>query len=220
MKIKNFQITIIELVSVIFITVGVVYIVLTVVNNPLYDMSEFVLEDLAQPMETKSQDNNWAIESNFSDWPTNDTNSSSEIVEETIPQDQISEEELEQFESLLSDLEGVDLLGEDAVAVDPLQAEREEAKKELNIEVREALADAKRFSPMVKDYQEQREAIASQRIPSQKIIEELEALEEEYEPYVSRLAEIYPLVTDTEVVELLGDWVKTEADVIFGALGW
>lgn len=90
----------------------------------------------------------------------------------------------------------------------------------MTLRVKKALAKAKQLYPIVKDYLEQREAIASQRIPSQQIIKELEALDEEYEPYVSKFSEIYVLVTDTEVVELLGDWVKTEADAIFGPLDW
>ena len=100
---------------------------------------------------------------------------------------------------------------------DSQETEQEEA---LSIKVKKLLADAKQLFPIVKDYQEQREQIASQRIPSAQIIKELESLDEEYEPYVTRLSEIYVLVTDTEVVELLGDWVQKEVEAIFGPLDW
>ena len=100
---------------------------------------------------------------------------------------------------------------------DDLQETEREA---TTLKVKKLLAEAKQLFPIVKDYQEQREQIASQRIPSQQIIKELEALDEEYEPYVTRLSEIYVLVTDTEVVELLGDWVQKEVEAIFGPLDW
>ena len=90
----------------------------------------------------------------------------------------------------------------------------------MTLKVKKALAEAKKLYPIIKDYLEQREQIASQKIPSAQIIKELEALDEEYEAYVSRFSEIYLLVTDTEVVEMLGDWVQKEADAIFGPLDW
>lgn len=90
----------------------------------------------------------------------------------------------------------------------------------LTLRVKKALAEAKQLFPIIKDYLEQREQIASQKIPSAQIIKELEALDEEYEPHVSRFSEIYVLVNDTEVVELVGDWVQEEADAIFGPLDW
>ena len=90
----------------------------------------------------------------------------------------------------------------------------------LTLRVKKGLAEAKQLVPIVKDYQEQREQIASQKIPSAQIIKELEALDEKYESYVTRLSKIYVLVNDTEVVELLGDWVQKEADAIFERLDW
>ena len=90
----------------------------------------------------------------------------------------------------------------------------------LTLRVKKGLAEAKQLVPIVKDYQEQREQIASQKIPSAQIVKELEALDEKYESYVTRLSKIYVLVTDTEVVELLGDWVQKEAEAIFGPLDW
>ncbi len=98
--------------------------------------------------------------------------------------------------------------------------EEDSQETEQEKAIKKALAEAKQLFPIVKEYQERREQIASQKIPSQQIIKELEALEEEYEPSVSRLIEIYLLVTDAEVVERLGDWVKTEAEAIFGPLDW
>ena len=100
------------------------------------------------------------------------------------------------------------------------EGSQEAEQEDLTSKVEKALAEARKLFPIVKDYLEQREQIASQRIPSQQIIKELEALDEKYEPSVSRFSEIYVLVTDTEVVELLGDWVKIEADAIFGPLDW
>ena len=90
----------------------------------------------------------------------------------------------------------------------------------MTLRVEKALAAAKQLVPRIKDYLEQREQIASQKIPSAQIIKELEALDEKYEPEVSRFSEIYVLVNDTEVVELLGDWVQKEAEAIFGPLDW
>ncbi len=93
-------------------------------------------------------------------------------------------------------------------------------KEVLTLRVKKGLAEAKQRVPIVKDYQEQREQIAAQKIPSAQIIRELEALDKKYEPYVTRLSKIYVLVNDTEVVELLGDWVQKEADAIFEPLDW
>ena len=97
---------------------------------------------------------------------------------------------------------------------------QEKEREATTLKVKKALAEARQLFPIMKDYLEQREQIASQKIPSAQIIKELEALDEEYEPHVSRFSEIYLLVTDTEVVEMLGDWVQKEADAIFGPLDW
>ena len=106
---------------------------------------------------------------------------------------------------------------ENSIIEEDLQETEREA---TTLKVKKLLAEARQLYPIVKDYQEQREQIASQRTPSARIIKELEALDEEYEPSVSRFSEIYVLVTDTEVVELLGDWVQKEAEAIFGPLDW
>ena len=97
---------------------------------------------------------------------------------------------------------------------------QEKEREATTLKVKKALAEARQLFPIVKDYLEQREQIASQKIPSAQIIKELEALDEKYEPDVSRFSEIYVLVNDTEVVELLGDWVQKEAAVIFEPLDW
>ncbi len=97
---------------------------------------------------------------------------------------------------------------------------QEKEREATTLKIKKALAEARQLVPIIKDYLEQREQIASQKIPSAQIIKELEALDEKYEPEVSRFSEIYLLVTDTEVVELLGDWVQKEADAIFGPLDW
>ena len=97
---------------------------------------------------------------------------------------------------------------------------QEKEREATTLKIKKALAEARQLVPIIKDYLEQREQIASQKIPSAQIIKELEALDEEYEPHVYRFSEIYVLVTDTEVVELLGDWVQKEAEAIFGPLDW
>ena len=102
-----------------------------------------------------------------------------------------------------------------------IEEDSQKKKREAaTLKVKKALAEARQLFPIMKDYLEQREQIASQKIPSAQIIKELEALDEEYETHVSRFSEIYVLVTDTEIVELLGDWVQKEADAIFGPLDW
>ena len=106
---------------------------------------------------------------------------------------------------------------ENSIIEEDSQATDQEA---TTLKVKKALAEARQLFPIVKDYLEQREQIASQKIPSAQIIKELEALDEKYEPDVSRFSEIYVLVNDTEVVELLGDWVQKEAAVIFEPLDW
>ena len=97
---------------------------------------------------------------------------------------------------------------------------QEKEREATTLKIKKALAEARQLVPIIKDYLEQREQIASQKIPSAQIIKELEALDEKYEPEVSRFSEIYVLVNDTEVVELLGDWVQKEADAIFVPLDW
>lgn len=223
MKIKRFRFTVLEFVAVIFIIVGVLCVMLTVLNPPLSDVSKLELEVLELQPETESPDFRWMIRNRFSDISGNDSGLNSETLAPVDPASHFSDEAWNQFEvnHPESEPQEVEFLEQNQTKADSLHLELEEVLRERDQEIREALMEAKQLFPIVMDYEAQRKKIASKKAPSQQLIEELEALDEVYGLHVSRLGEIYSLVTDNDVVALAsGDWVKAEADAIFGPLGW
>lgn len=222
MKITNFKMSIVELVAVILVITGVTYIVLIIMNSYSPEVSEVVLVqiDSNPPLKTGSRDKIRRTRSKVSEWASSDTDSdSSEVVSTNVLTSEVS---LEQLETLSSESAGLTdgIPVQEQIEANPLQSEWEKAIEELSLKAIAGLAEANELLPIVSDYQEKREEIVSRKAPSQEIIDELKALDDDYEPYVSRLVEIRTIVTDTEVIEHLGDWVREEADAIFGPLGW
>ena len=221
METKTLVITIIGLVCVTVIIIIVMHFTM-VVNRPSSDLSEFPLE------EKDLQDTGVLADGQVSSSPSSqenrlETSRDRELEAETLENkssgEEWTEEEWRQFEEFLSELDE-QASEQEIIEEDLLQKWREEAKKELEPQVREALAEAKWLAPIVGDYQKQREKIASKDAKSQQLIRELEALNNEYQPYIDRLAVIHALVTDVEIIELIGDWVREEATKIFEPLGW
>ena len=133
------------------------------------------------------------------------------LQEKTSP-DKFDSEDFQSDEERKLDEEFERIL-ERIVAEQPTQEEIATQARTLIVEAREAAPIADRYTRQIHE-------LVNQKPVPPDMWEQLRTLREKSRPYIQTLAEAHWFLNDENTENALGEWVKEEAEEIFGSLDW